>query len=248
MGLLRLRVDAGTRFWCAAAKRAKEGNSDALLVPTAIKYSYVEDISHTFSPCLDRLERQISWEPQRHLDIMDRIYKFGEAMLAVKEREWLGEPLSGDLVQRLQQFRIKLLEPLEVKYEFSHEGTVPQRIKRLKNKIRQILFDDEPTPEQIVEYRKDLKRLFTAKQLYTYPGQYLRERATQDRIAETIIKLEKDVLGKTAVRGRRNVAITFGDPVNMAGYLDAYAKDARQTVSEVTEQLERVIAGLLEPR
>ena len=205
-------------------------------------------MSDTFSPCLDRLEREITWEPQRDLSAVERIYKFGEAILAVKEREWLGEALDGDLVDRLDKFRQKLLEPVEDKHGFDHDGAVPMRIKRLKNKIRARIFEEDVSPEALAEHEKDLDRLFAARQLYSYPGQYLHERPTQDRIAETILKLEQDILGRTTVRGPRKVTVTFAEPMNMADHLDAYKKDARQTIADVTERLEGTIANLLRPK
>jgi 1-acyl-sn-glycerol-3-phosphate acyltransferase len=244
--LAPLNEGVATILLRVAAKRAKSGQTEALLVPTAIKYDHLEDVSRHFAPCLDRLERQISWEPQSELPIVDRIYKFGEALLAVKEREWLGHPIEGSLTERLERFRHGLLVPLEKKHGFP-EGTagVPERVKRLRNKIREAMFEDGVSAETLAELRKDLDRVFVAVQLYSYPGQYLRESPTPNRIAETIVKLHEDVLQAAPVLGKRAVSITFAEPVDMSDWLAAYAEDARRTVADVTATLETRIGEAL---
>ena len=45
------------------------------------------------------------------------------------------------------------------------------------------------------ELYDDLERVFVAQQLYSYPGQYLRQHPTTDRIAETLLKLDQRVVG-----------------------------------------------------
>jgi 1-acyl-sn-glycerol-3-phosphate acyltransferase len=244
--LAPLNEGVATILLRVAAKRAKSGQTQALLVPTAIKYDHLEDVSRLFGPCLDRLERQISWKPQTELPIVERIYKFGEALLAVKEREWLGHPIEGSLTERLDRFRHELLVPLEKKLGLPEgSGRVPERVKRIRNRIREAMFEDGVSAETVAEYRKDLDRVFVAVQLYSYPGQYLLERPTRNRIAETLVKLHEDVLGEAPVLGKRAVSITFAEPIDMSDWLDAYEKDARGTVADVTGMLEARIGEAL---
>ena len=49
------------------------------------------------SPVLEELERRLSWQPQKHLSIVDRIGKLGQALLALKEVEFFGDARSGNL-------------------------------------------------------------------------------------------------------------------------------------------------------
>ena len=58
--------------------------------------------------------------------------------------------------------------------------------------------------------------LFFVMQLYSYPGDYLADNPTIERLAETLDKFEEDVLGARhpfTVRGRRTVSIRFGKPL-----------------------------------
>jgi hypothetical protein len=56
---------------------------------------------------------------------------------------------------------------------------------------------------------------FFVVQLYSYPGNYVSQQPSVERIAETLDKFEEDVLGaKTAtIRGARKATVTFDEPI-----------------------------------
>ena len=51
-------------------------------------------------------------------------------------------------------------------------------------------------------------------QSYSYPGDYVVDHPSVDRMAETIDKFEEDVLQKTTatIKAERRVKVTFGEP------------------------------------
>jgi 1-acyl-sn-glycerol-3-phosphate acyltransferase len=233
-----------------SAKRIKKEKSQkgAYIVPTAMKYSYVDDISSTFPRRLAKLESHILWAPQTHLSVVERVYKFGEAALSLKEKEYLDRTLEGSLDGRLVSFRKILIEEEEQRY-FSAvgEGNHAARVRKLRGKIRTILLDSEkPTQKVIEQCYRSLDRLYLAIQLYSYPGQYLKERPSMDRIAETIHKFEEDVLETNRVVGKRNIEVTFCKPINLMDYLDDLEADSKKTVTEVTALIEDAIRSVLE--
>ena len=221
--------------------------ASAFIVPTAMKYRYVDDVSTTFGERMTRLEDRISWAPQDRLDIVDRIYKFGEAALALKEKEFLDRTLQGSLDERLHIFRETVIAEEEKRYmsKKSDEGNHPQRIRRLRGKIRTVLLDEKKPPEadMAAQCYRSLDRLYMAIQLYSYPGQYLRENPSADRIAETIHKFEEDAFGKSIIPGRRTVEVSFCEPINLFDYLDSPAKSA---TPKVTGLIESAIREVLE--
>ncbi len=77
--------------------------------PVAIRYSYDGDPYAAVAPDLARLERNFTWEPQTHLSTVRRLRKLGEAILAVKGVEYLGEVRAGDPFDRAEQLAIKTL-------------------------------------------------------------------------------------------------------------------------------------------
>ena len=224
-------------------------NRGCYIVPTAMRYTYVGDISQTFSESMDKLEKHLQWKPQRHLDIVERIYQFGEALLSVKEKEVLKTVLDGSLPERLNECREIIIAEIELKY-FSNvgEGTHPERIRKARGKIRSALLNDQKplTPDASTGCYIDLDKLYFATQLYSYPGQYIRERPTDDRIAETILKFEEDVFGEYQVKGKRKSIVTFCKPINMYDYHNQFKSDPKTTVGQVTARIESAIRDVLE--
>ncbi len=243
--LTPLNEGAATLALMAARKVKKEKNEKSvLIVPTALRYVYSDDIASTFSSRMDRLERSILWKPQAHLDIVNRIYKFGEAALSLKEKEYLDRTLAGSLNVRLSEFREILISREEEQYfkEVSN-GNHPVRIRKLRGKIRSILLDgDPPSDETVARCCRSLDNLYFAIQLYSYPGQYLKEKPSSGRIEETIHKFEEDAFEENVILGERRVEVTFCDPINMMDYLS----ESRSSAAEVTTLMETAIREVLE--
>lgn len=248
--LTPLNEGAATMALRAARKLVKdESHRSIYIVPTAMKYSYIDDISSTFPDRMTRLEDRISWAPQSELDMVSRIYKFGEAVLSLKEKEFLNHSLNGSLCERLHEFRELLISEEETRYlPNPNTGEHPPRIRKIRGKIRSILLDEKNKPDKdtVRQCYRSLDRLHMAIQLYSYPGQYLREKPSMDRIAETIHKFEEDAFDKNEIHGHRSVEITFCTPINLMDHLDSYAADSKATIAGVTSQIESEIKQVLE--
>ena len=244
--LTPLNQGAATLALRAARKVLKDGGDRrAYIVPTAMRYRYIDDISATFESRMARLEGRIQWAPQSHLDIVARIYKFGEALLTLKEIEFLGSPQTGDLSDRLQQFRETLIVAEEERYfqSVSREDH-PSRVRRLRGKIRTVLLAEElPSQGVIDDCYRSLDRVYVSLQSYSYPSRYLRGDSEPGRLAETIHKFEEDVLGENEIKGRRRAEVTFCDPIDLSDYAAAGAK---RSVGEVTERIQQAIQDVLD--
>jgi hypothetical protein len=88
-----------------------------------------------------------------------------------------------------------------------------------------------------------MEDLFTVVQMFSYPGDYVAERPTLERVAETLDKFEEDLFQVTypGVRGRRRVVVHFGNPVDVPG--ERSKKDA---AAELTAVLEQRVQGLID--
>ena len=75
------------------------------------------------------------------------------------------------------------------------------------------------------------------------PGNYVSQRPTIERIAETLDKFEEDVLGvKTAtIRGARKATVTFGQPIPVSG-----GREKRRGAATLTRLLEERVQALLD--
>ncbi len=85
-----------------------------------------------------------------------------------------------------------------------------------------------------------------AVQLYSYPGQYLRQEPTINRIAETILKIEEDVLGEAVYAAPRDVHVRFGEPIDTAVFLCDHSLGAKTGVGPLTALLSAKIQSMLE--
>ena len=70
----------------SSARRAKK---PVLCVPCGIKYEYLDDPTDNLLELMDRLEQEIFWRPRRDLPLHQRIYRFAEGAMALKELEYL---------------------------------------------------------------------------------------------------------------------------------------------------------------
>jgi hypothetical protein len=88
-----------------------------------------------------------------------------------------------------------------------------------------------------------MEDMFLVTQLYSYPGDYLLENPTLERQAETLDKLEEDVLGATypSPRGRMSIRIGFDQPIELP-----VGKERKLTSTELTEAMQSRIQAMLD--
>jgi hypothetical protein len=218
-------------------------------VPTAIRYVHDPAVADTFSERLSRLEARVAWKPRPRLDPVDRIYRLGGGLLALKEQEFLGRAQAGPLPERIRDLQTALVDRVEAKHgRVKEDARMPERVKALRNKIRRKLTDPDagPSDDEAWALYDDLDTLFTAVQLYSYPGQYLRDHPSVDRIAETLLKLEEDVLGQGTYPAPCEAYVRFAAPLDVKAFLAARSLDVRTGVGPMTLAIGKQIQDMLE--
>ncbi|MFT7513936.1 MAG: 1-acyl-sn-glycerol-3-phosphate acyltransferase [Candidatus Omnitrophota bacterium] len=229
-----------------ASNKVAEGKR-CYLVPTALQYTYDPSVETSFDARLTTLEQRIAWKPRPDLPAVDRIYRLGEGILALKEAEFLGASREGDLIDRLHNFQEELLAHAEARHQVNPaDERVPVRAKQLRLKIRQSLTDPEHAlpAEEVDALYDDLDRIFAAIQAYSYPGDYLRADPSIHRIAETLLKLEEDLLDAGAYPAPRDVCVRFGEPIEIAAFLEAGGYTVKTAVEPLTREMGQRIQAL----
>jgi hypothetical protein len=235
----------------AAARRRADGKGTVRVVPTAIKYRFLDghDPLPPLRTLMDELEGRFTWWPRSDRDLVARIYGFAEAMLALKELEYLGETRHGSIPDRLGSLRSTILDRIEGRrLGRRRDGSVPERVKELRHACLEALADPATTPEAASSLRRDLNDLFVVVQLYSYPGDYVAERPTFERVSETLLKFRQDVFNTTemaAPRTPRRAFVLFGEPIDVATFLAASSRP-RVAASSLTTELEHRIQSLLD--
>ncbi len=220
----------------------------AFLVPVGLRFFHDPAVEATFRDRLSRLEDRIGWTPKPLLPVDDRILRLGAGILALKETEYLGYAGTGNVHERLAYLCETLLAVVEDRYPRDAKAvTPPERVRALRYRIRRRLLDAEKLPsagekELLLD---DLDRVFTALQAHSYIGDYLLEDPSLDRRAETIMKLEEDLLGFPIYPVNRTARVIAGEPIPVSEMLAKGTLPAKGGAISLTELLESRLSELL---
>ena len=232
-----------------AAKRAADRGKTVHIVPMGIKYRFLDGVDPmpALRAAMGRLEARFTWWPRDGHALVDRIYAYAEAMLGLKEMELLGATRAGSVKDRIAALRDALLDGLEdCHFGKRRDDTVPVRVKELRHACLEGLADASTTPERAAELRRDLYDIFVAVQLFSYPGDYLREAPTVERISETLTKFEQDILTvEPEPYALRRAVVRLGEPIDVRDRMAGFARP-RQAVGAITSELESRIQAVLD--
>ena len=230
-----------------AAGRMKDGK-EAYLVPVGIRFHHDPTVEATFRDRLSKLEDRIGWTPRPAMALDDRIVRLGTGLLGLKEMEHTSEVGRGRIQDRLASLCDALLSASE-----GHHGrdpksaTAPERVRAQRYRIRKRLLDPEksPTASERDALLDDLDRVFTALQAHSYIGDYFLAEQTLDRRAETIMKLEEDLLGFPNYPTPRTARVIAGEPIPVSRMLAAEELPAKGGATALTALLEARLGALL---
>ena len=240
----------GVAFMAVSAQRdldREAAGRRVWIVPAAIRYRYVDDISPQLAAAMDRLEARMLIKSSPNSPLSERIVRFGELLLTIKEKERLGRSCEtdGDLPTRVG----RLLEHLLARHETAYlkrtpsAETVPLRIKALRRQLLTLWTDEASDSATRIAARDALDDVQLVLQLYSYPGNYISQKPTLERMAETIEKFEEDLDGQTRPKGRRRATLLFGDPIDLSQFSNQGRP--RIVAAEVTDKLEAAIQSLM---
>ncbi len=229
-----------------AVMAARKADRDVVIVPCGLRYYYVEDPLPELLKLMDDVEEALFWRPTRERPFAERLYRVADGMLGLKELEFLGAARQGLVPERLGFLADGVLKRVEAKYEILAEGkTVPERIKLGRQRAISAISAISDADEQSAEYRAcadDLDDCYLCAQLFSYPGDYVAERPSIDRLAETLDKFEEDILERptATVRARRRAVVVFGEPIVVS------REKKRDMASELTRTIEHRVQSLLD--
>jgi 1-acyl-sn-glycerol-3-phosphate acyltransferase len=214
------------------------------VIPTALKYHYLGDPIPALKETMDRLESCIHWRPKRSMPLAERIYRFAEGALAIKELEYVGRTSAGPLPERVVALRDYILQQLEDRFGArAKKNTPPERIKFLRHRIITLLSQLPPADASRSQHLDGLDDLLFVTQLFSYPGDYVAEAPTIERIAETIDKFAEDALCVSQVSrcADRMATVCLGTPLQVAAGNGRHDDTAR-----LVHLLERKVQHLLD--
>lgn len=227
----------------AARKRAKRlPGGQVVIHPVALKYLFGGDIEQQADPVLTQIEERLSWRPQRHLPLLDRVAKLGRALLSLKEIEHFGRTQSGPLAARLAGLIDRLLCPLEAEWLGApRSGPVVPRIKALRIKMLPDMIEGRVDQRERQRRWDQLADMYLAQQVSYYPHDYLNEYPSIDRLLEVIERFEEDLTDRVTVHGSLKVVIEVGEAIPVSPERDRSAE-----IDPLMRHLEEALQGMLD--
>jgi len=199
---------------------------------------------------MGRLERRFTWRVQEERPLLERLFRYADGVLSLKEVEYFGSPQSGSLADRVLGLTERVLAPIEARRSPGRRlSTIPERVKELRRVCLEVLADpavpsDGPAARSA---RADLEELFLAIQIFSYPGDYVRQRPSRERVAETLMKCEEDFLeaGQSTSPAPRRAIVCVGEPIAVGARADGGGR-SRDRVAALAGEVERKLQDLLD--
>ncbi len=203
----------------AAKKRARQNPTAKVVIhPVSIRYELQDPAEKTLSPVLSRLEQRTFWKTHEYMPLGRRIAQLGQALLAAREIECLGQPQPGSLSERMSALIDKVLHPQEQEWLGAPRcGDVIGRVKDLRTAIVPTLLKGDLSTDEYARRWRQLTDSYYLQCLSLYPPDYLdhgiRGRATPERFAETVHRLEEDMTDAVTIRPEWHVRMQVGAPI-----------------------------------
>lgn len=225
-----------------AAKQRAPHNGKVVVHPVFIRYFFEGDLTAAITPVLEHIEARLSWQPQNHLSLRDRIIKAGHALLALKEMEYLGASQSGDAGGRVRRLLDCLLTPLEKEWVGGRsEPDVMARIKRLRAAILPDMVHNELSAAETSRRWRHLADLYLAQQLHCYSGDYLSGTPSPERLLETVERYEEDLTDVSRPHPPIHALISVGEAIEAAA-----ARDRGSETDPLSQEIRRQLEDMME--
>ena len=231
----------------AARKLSKqEGTSRQVhVVPIAIRYLFSGDLHRTVGPILTKIEQRLTWRPDEDGDPVDRLMRLGNALLGLKETEFLGNPQTGDINDRLDRLIDGLLKPLEEEWlNGRSDSSVINRVKELRKAIVPDMIESDESEtlsvDEIERRWNQLEDMALAQALSLFPREYVASNPTPDRILETVERVAEALSGEEQVHGPMKVILQIGEPLAVAA-----KRDRAATTDPVLQHIEDQLVSML---
>lgn len=232
-------------------KRVTDPSWTTFLIPMSIRYHYVVSIKEELEKRIRRMEVHL----EKHYTgatAQSRLTGIMNDAITEKERRHHIAPESehlGEVAGRVEYLRTALLAEVAIKYKGSYKDqarTIDQAFQlsaHLREELSQTI-----SQEHQAEYKEDLSTLQEVQHLVAWHPDYVKENPSPERIAEMVIKLERELLNIQRPRplGKREVFIKIGKPLDLSTYLERYKTEPYVVRSEVAELLRSEIQSIID--
>ena len=241
----------GTVFIARTAAKQRAAATPAgkvVIHPVAVRYFFEGDAEAVLAPALEGIERRLSWRPQTHKSLVDRIVKVGEALLTLKEIEYFEAPQAGDLRQRLTRLIDHLLVPLEQEWlKGKRDDNVVVRVKQLRTAmLPDMVAGDLDEAERARRWRQ-LADTYLAQQLFFYPPGYFATGLTPEKLMETVERFQEDLTDTMPVHRPYRAVVQVGEAIEVSPVRER-GVDTDPVMARIRHDLETMLESLKQRR
>ncbi|MBS1991562.1 MAG: 1-acyl-sn-glycerol-3-phosphate acyltransferase [Cyanobacteria bacterium SZAS LIN-3] len=220
------------------------------ILPISIKYRYAEPIKNILQKRVEKMERTLHQDRSGH-ELSKRLRLLQAKLLAQEEAAYHISPDADRLAKltvRIEHARRTILEQVEEKNTSSYNSqarTIDQAWQvgaHLREKLEGNLSPDEEK-----EIKAELAALTEVEQLVSWQPQYVETKPSEDRMAEMVLKLERELyrIKRPKQLARRNVYLRIAEPIDLSQYLDEYLVNPHAVRHKMAEQLRDTIQDLI---
>jgi 1-acyl-sn-glycerol-3-phosphate acyltransferase len=226
----------------------------AYLVPVAIKYYYRKPIGLILDKKIRAIEKRLFLQAsfftfqEKIIRIMAKIVKRQEL---ISRTQMISEQLAR-LKEEVRLTQAALLSKVETKYpqlKIDPEVQLVDRAQKIIFFLREQLSRKKLfSPEARIQLQKDIKDLKKSIQMAGWQPQYIDLTPSEERLAETVMKLEREVfkLKTPHPLGNRNAFVRIGPPLDLNRYVEPYKIDPSTLTHQIAEELRNNIQLLIE--
>ena len=243
-------------FWAIDDMKKGDIEKPLYLIPLGIKYRYTQDMWNVIDTALANLERSILPSDARtSVERYERLRRIGISILSTlaDEYQYKVDP-AVSLNEHILGLKKQILTHVEKILGIQSENDILTRVRMLKNIVDAEVYRDI---DQMTDYERKIHEEQLQKFQQFYPDLdrlinfiaitdgYVAEEPSAERYLEVIFRLEKEVFGKGSMRGPRVASIRAGEPINLLNHYDRYKTEKKETVEDITTELETEVRNLV---
>ncbi len=224
------------------------------IVPVGIKYHYHKSIISILNRRIRRIEKRLSLRTQ-YLPIQEQLMRIMAKFLKRPQLLTRTETISTQLTKlkrTVEEVRTAFLSKIELKYGQMLPDLKPHLVERAQKMIfflrdqlnRKKFF----TSETRIQIQKDLTGLKQTIQMAGWQPEYFELDPSEERLAETVMKLEREAFKKKRPHplGNRMVSVRIGNPIDLSLYIESYKKNPSAVSHQIAEELRDIIQSLIQ--
>lgn len=237
---------------------ARRDSPPVHLVPVALRYHYLADMSPAIEESLDRLEQRLSLPPPGRGMWQERMARIAERVLQINEQHYGVTPESGsNESERLDRLRETVLhrvaEGIGLKLP-PPDSPLRNRVRKLLNAANRLtdLSEEHASTyaqelhamrrERIFRMREELGRLMA---FIAVSWDYEISVPTVENFLDVLSILEMDLLGVHRVRGPRAVVVKIGVPLDLRNRYEEFKADPDSASEGIMLEVERAVRSML---